>query len=160
MHFIFDLDDTVVNTSHRQRLLADGSIDLAFWRANCTVGMVAKDKLLPLASKMQGAIRDRLDVIICTSRVMGAADFAFLRAHKMLGRAVLSRFAGDERGCGILKLDKLQAFAASRGLQWQQFASQSIMFDDSKEVQTVLGNAGIRVIDPVQYNFTQAKKVA
>jgi len=31
------------------------------------------------------------------------------------------------------------------------------MFDDSKEVQTVLGNAGVRVIDPVQYNLTQQK---
>ena len=69
MHFIFDLDDTVVNTSHRQRLLADGSIDLEFWRANCTVGMVARDKLLPLASKMQGAIRDGLDVIVCLSLI-------------------------------------------------------------------------------------------
>lgn len=157
MHFIFDLDDTVVNTSHRQRLLADGSIDLEFWRANCTVGMVARDKLLPLASKMQGAIRDGLDVIVCTSRVMGAADFAFLRAHKMLGNVTLSRMGGDERGCGILKLDKLQGLAMSRGIQWQQFAADSIMFDDSKEVQTVLGNAGVRVIDPVQYNLSQQK---
>ena len=102
MHFIFDLDDTVINTSHRQRLLADGSIDLEFWRANCTVGMVARDKLLPLASKMQGAIRDGLDVIVCTSRVMGAADFAFLRAHKMLGNVMLSRMGGDERGSAFL----------------------------------------------------------
>jgi hypothetical protein len=88
---------------------------------------------------------------------MGAADFAFLRAHKMLGNVMLSRMGGDERGCGILKLDKLQALAMSRGIQWQQFAADSIMFDDSKEVQTVLGKAGVRVIDPVQYNLSQQK---
>jgi len=38
------------------------------------------------------------------------------------------------------------------------FASHSIMFDDSQDVQETLRPAGIRVIDPVQYNFTMQHK--
>ena len=58
MRFIFDLDDTVIDSSHRQRLLSSGSIDLDYWRAHSTVGLIARDSLLPLAVKMQEAIAD------------------------------------------------------------------------------------------------------
>ncbi len=92
MRFIFDLDDTVIDSSHRQRLLSGGSIDLDYWRAHSTVGLIARDSLLPLAVKMQEAIADDLDVWICTSRVMGAADYAFLRMHGLHPRGgIISR---------------------------------------------------------------------
>ena len=73
MRFIFDLDGTVIDSSHRH------GDSLADWRRMNTVGNIMRDRLLPLAGKMQGAILDGLDVWICTSRVMGKADFAFLR---------------------------------------------------------------------------------
>jgi hypothetical protein len=34
-----------------------------------------------------------------------------------------------------------------------------IMWDDCKNVQSVLQNAGVRVIDPVQYNLIQKDAV-
>ena len=158
MRFIFDLDDTVIDSSHRQRLLSSGSIDLEYWRAHSTVGLIARDSLLPLAVKMQEAIADDLDVWICTSRVMGAADYAFLRMHGLHPRGgIISRLQGDERGCGELKLAKLRAVAAGMGQTWPRFAGNSIMFDDSAEVQKIVGGAGLRVINPVQYNFTMQK---
>ena len=107
---------------------------------------------------MQEAIADGLDVWICTSRVMGAADYAFLRMHGLHPRGgIISRLRGDERGCGELKLAKLQAVAAGMGQAWPVFAGNSIMFDDSAEVQKIVGGAGLRVINPVQYNFTMQK---
>lgn len=33
---MFDLDHTVIDSAHRTRYLANGKIDLAHWRANCT----------------------------------------------------------------------------------------------------------------------------
>ena len=76
--FIFDLDGTVIDSTHRQGDTLDD------WRRMNTVGNIARDSLLPLAKKMQGAIRDGLDVWVCTSRVMSEADFAFLRLHNLL----------------------------------------------------------------------------
>ena len=65
MRFIFDLDGTVIDSTHRQGETLDD------WRRMNTVGNIMRDGLLPLAGKMQTAIQDGLDVWVCTSRVMG-----------------------------------------------------------------------------------------
>ena len=158
MRFIFDLDGTVVDSSHRQ---GDGSLN--DWRRLNTVGNIMRDGLLPLAGKMQTAIQDGLDIWVCTSRVMGKADFAFLRLQNLLPNRgpVIHRIGeNDQRPCGELKLAKLRGYAAGMGITWAQFAHDSIMFDDSLDVQKTLRGAGIRVIDPVQFNSYIQNKVA
>jgi len=157
MRFIFDLDGTVIDSAHRQ------GETLADWRRMNTVGNIMRDGLLPLAAKMQAAILDGLDVWVCTSRVMGKADFAFLRLQGLLpnGGPVIHRIGeNDQRPCGELKLAKLRGYAAGMGITWAQFAHDSIMFDDSLDVQKTLRGAGIRVIDPVQFNTYIARKIA
>jgi len=119
--------------------------------------------LLPLAGKMQAAIQDGLDVWICTSRVMGKADFAFLRMQSLLpnGGPVIHRISdADDRDCGDLKLAKLRGMAAGMGVSWARFANDSIMFDDSIDVQNTLRGAGLRVVDPVQFNAYITRKVS
>ena len=158
MRFIFDLDGTVIDSSHRQ---GDGSLD--DWRRLNTVGNIMRDGLLPLAGKMQTAIQDGLDVWVCTSRVMGKADFAFLRMQALLpnGGPVIHRISdADDRNCGDLKLTKLRGMAASMGVSWARFANDSIMFDDSIVVQDTMRNAGLRVVDPVQYNQFILRSIA
>jgi hypothetical protein len=49
MRFIYDLDHTVIDSTHRQATLADGSLDLAHWIENNTPELIARDSLLPLA---------------------------------------------------------------------------------------------------------------
>ena len=49
MIYIFDLDHTVIDSSHRQLTRADGSLDLDHWIENCTREKIYQDKLLPLA---------------------------------------------------------------------------------------------------------------
>ena len=157
MRFIFDLDGTVIDSSHRQ------GDTLADWRRMNTVGNIMRDRLLPLAGKMQTAILDGLDVWVCTSRVMGKADFAFLRMQGLLPNRgpVIHRIGeGDARPRGELKLAKLQGMAAAMGVNWVQFAHDSIMFDDSIDVQNTMRDAGLRVVDPVQFNSYIARKIA
>ena len=157
MRFIFDLDGTVIDSTHRQGDTLDD------WRRMNTVGNIMRDRLLPLAGKMQAAIQDGLDVWICTSRVMGKADFAFLRMQSLLpnGGPVIHRISdADDRDCGMLKLAKLQGMASGMGVSWARFANDSIMFDDSIDVQTTMRNAGLRVVDPVQFNSYIARKIA
>jgi hypothetical protein len=157
MRFIFDLDGTVIDSAHRQ------GETLADWRRMNTVGNIMRDGLLPLAGKMQTAIQDGLDVWVCTSRVMGKADFAFLRLQGLLphGGPVIHRIGeNDQRPCGEFKLAKLRGMAAAMGVNWVQFAHDSIMFDDSIDVQNTMRGAGLRVIDPVQFNSYIQNKVA
>ena len=157
MRFIFDLDGTVIDSTHRQGDTLDD------WRRMNTVGNIMRDRLLPLAGKMQTAIQDGLDVWVCTSRVMGKADFAFLRMQSLLpnGGPVIHRISdADDRDCGALKLAKLQGMAAGMGVSWARFANDSIMFDDSIVVQDTMRNAGLRVVDPVQYNQFILRSIA
>ena len=148
MRFIFDLDGTVINSSHRQ---GDGSLD--YWRAHNTPSNIAADSCLPLFDQMLDAINDNLDVIICTSRVMGTYDFQWLQANGVDGVTILCRANGDERNCGFFKLSLLHDYAKSLGMTWARFRRTSIMFDDSLDVQNTLKSVGLRVIDPVNYNF-------
>ena len=94
---------------------------------------------------------------------MGKADFAFLRMQSLLpnGGPVIHRISdADDRDCGDLKLAKLRGMAAGMGVSWARFANDSIMFDDSIDVQIAMRNAGLRVVDPVQYNAFILRSIA
>ena len=56
MIYIFDLDGTVIDSSHRQLALPNGDIDLTHWKENSTKEKIFKDELLPLARYMKRAI--------------------------------------------------------------------------------------------------------
>ena len=146
MRYIFDLDGTVIDSSHR---LGDSLDD---WRRMNTPANVAKDQPLPLLDQMRDAIDDDLDVIICTSRVMSGRDFRWLDDHGIRGVTILCRDVSDDRLCGFFKLALLKDYADSIGYTWARFCRTSIMFDDSIDVQNTLRSVGLRVIDPVNYN--------
>ena len=147
MRFIFDLDGTVIDSSHR---LGDTLDD---WRRMNTPANVAKDQPLPLLDQMRDAIADDLNVIICTSRVMSCRDFRWLDDHGIRGIDILARDPSDNRHCGFFKLALLKDYADSIGYTWARFRKTSIMFDDSIDVQNTLRSVGLRVIDPLHYNL-------
>ena len=73
MLFLFDLDGTMIDSSHRQNTLADGSLDLDNWIANNTPEKIMADTLLPLASQWKAIDRNRHSIVIMTARVIGDA---------------------------------------------------------------------------------------
>ena len=158
--FIFDLDDTTVDSTHRQRLNSDGSIDLGFWRRMNTPANILRDVELPLAQSMRDAIARGLDVVIMTSRVMTHADRVWLNQRGLLAPVILSRDVNDDRSTGPYKLAKMADLAMMRDATLEQLAKRVIMWDDCKNVQLTLKNAGFRVIDPVKFNQTKAEKIA
>jgi hypothetical protein len=111
---IYDMDGTIVDSSHRYATIQkDGKlmIDLPFWIANCTEEKIMQDGLLPLAEQYK---KDLLDsetyVIIATARVMGDADFKFVK--EILGQPnfLISRQKGDNQSGVTLKIKGLQRF--------------------------------------------------
>lgn len=77
---IYDMDGTLVDSSHRFRINEHGKIDLQYWIDNCTPEKIAQDTLLPLAEQYKAQLADpEIYVVIATARFMQDADFAYIR---------------------------------------------------------------------------------
>ena len=109
---IYDMDGTLVDSSHRYRTIIDENgerIDLDYWRENEFNAM--NDTLLPMAEQYK---QDLLDpntyVIIATARVMHEPDWQFVK--EILGEPdyFISRKDGDNQSGKTLKINGLARF--------------------------------------------------
>ena len=144
--FIFDLDGTTVDSSHR---LGE---TLADWRRMNTPENIMRDTTLPLAEQLRQAIRDGLDVVILTSRVLGTTDKVWLAHHGMMAPLILSRHISDTRPAGEYKLAKMAELAIRKKMTFADLRDSVVLWDDDADVQQTLREHGFRVIDPVEYN--------
>ena len=152
MRFIYDLDHTVIDSSHRQATLADGSLDLAHWIENNTPEKIARDSLLPLAKQMRENFKRGAEIVVCTARVLQCADYEFLREHGLRAHAILSRPMGDNTSDHLLKERLLREYARKRGISWARFCKFSTMLDDNQNVITHLTNIGLWIHNAVPFN--------
>ena len=152
MHFIFDLDHTVIDSSHRQITRADGSLDLDAWRRNNTRANIMADTLLPLAAQWRLADKKGATIVICTARVMGEHDYEYLRANGLRWDACLSRREGDATPDADLKEKMIRQYAQARPMSWARFCATSIFFDDNKNVLGMLDRIGIKAYDSISLN--------
>ena len=152
MLFIFDLDGTVIDSSHRALANADGSIDLNHWRENSTAEMIAKDKLLPLANGWKAIDRKRHQIVVMTARVMGMVDYTFLINNGLYADFIYSRPEGVTLSDDILKRNFLISLKRDikKSLAW--IRSHAIMFDDNADVRYTMQNELIKAYNPAQYN--------
>ena len=150
--FIFDLDHTVVDSSHRQATRPDGSLDLDHWREFSTPAMIEADSLLPLANEWRKAHRKGAEIVVCTARVMGPADYRYLTSRGLFASKVISRREGDRTADDLLKLRALKRYAASVGESWARFTRTSMMFDDNQNVINTLANHGLTVHNAILLN--------
>ena len=93
---IFDLDGTVIDSSHRKATLPDGSLDLDHWIENCTPEKIAGDSLLPLAGYMR-QVYPHHEVLICTARVMSGV-LSMARVNHVAKRSTSARLDLGSRG--------------------------------------------------------------
>ena len=110
---IFDMDGTIVDSLHRYRTIIDENgierIDLQYWRDNEYRAM--QDGLLPLAKYYQECLSDPdIYTIIATARVMGDADWQFVREILGMPNYLISRKPGANISGGQLKINGLQRF--------------------------------------------------
>ncbi len=154
MHFFFDLDHTVIDSSHRQITRPDGSLDLAAWIQNNTRENIMGDSLLPLAAQWRRADKKGATIVICTARVMGAHDYEYLRANGLRWDACLSRPMGDSTPDAELKERMIRRYAQTRPMSWARFCATSIFFDDNANVLSMLDRIGIKAYDSISLNET------
>ena len=149
---IWDLDGTVIDSSHRYSTLANGDIDLPRWIADNTRENIERDTLLPLARLMQSNYANGDVVIICTARVLGVWDKVFLADHGIKAHFVLSRALGDNRGDAEMKRAKLLALFADLKIPFARWTRNATFYDDNMGVLNMAEKFGIRTRNAVQLN--------
>lgn len=148
---IFDLDGTVIDSTHRQTYREDGTLSISTWRENNTPELIAQDKLLPLAKQMRTAYNRGDYVIICTAREISGADYDFLRLHDLKFNAIVSRT--NDLPDAAMKLYGLHKLCRQLRVSWARFCKAAIMYDDNLSVIEGLTAEGIKV-----YNATTLNK--
>ena len=149
---IWDLDGTVIDSSHRYNTLENGDIDLPRWIANNTRANIEQDKLLPLARLMRSNYRMGDIVIICTARVLGVWDKVYLADHGIKAQFILSRELGDNRGDAEMKRAKLFALFSSLNISFANWTRNATIYDDNKGVLKMAKSLGIRTRNATQLN--------
>ena len=157
---IWDLDGTVIDSSHRYSTLANGDIDLPRWIADNTRENIERDSLLPLAELMKSNHRLGDTVIICTARVLGVWDKVFLAEHGIKAHFILSRALGDNRGDADMKRQKLLALFADLQIPFARWTRNATFYDDNQGVLNMAEKLGIRTKNAVQLNLQLTNKKA
>ena len=89
---VFDLDGTLIDSSHRTPNKPDGTLDLQGYYDNRTRENIFKDTLLPLADKIRKMYNSGLyHIVICTAREIDQDDLDFLDYHNIKFHEMLDR---------------------------------------------------------------------
>jgi hypothetical protein len=159
MIVIFDLDHTVIDSSHRQLTRKDGTLDLDNWRANCTQDKIMADTLLPLANLFQQLVIDSYhEIVICTARCLGEYDLDFLRLNGLNAHVILSRPIGCMLGDADLKEMLLTEYALETARTWANFSSDAVIYDDNDQVLSRCSKLGIMTKNALKLNQKMGKK--
>ncbi len=151
MLFIFDLDGTTINSTHRH---GDGT--LADWQKNATAKNIANDSLLPLAKGWKQIDRKHHTIVVMTARVMGWADHKFLSDNGLFPDYMYSRPAGVTTPDDILKYRMILQLRRHIGKSLAWIRQNSYFFDDNKMVREIMQRNLIRAFDPTHYNARNA----
>lgn len=139
---IYDMDGTIVDSSHRYRTIVDEKgerIDLDYWRENEHLAL--NDGLLPMIEQYWHDLADpECYVIIATARVMNEPDWQFVREIVGLPDYFISRKAGDSQSGKTLKINGLAKF-----FNLQNFKDAEFVFyeDNIQYLKAVCDRFGI-----------------
>lgn len=144
-YVIFDLDGTVIDSSHRKATLPCGALDLPHWLENNRPEKIMLDTLLPLARVMK-ILANTATVIVCTARQIQQADIDFMEANGLKYNAFLHREAGNNESDETLKVRLLSNYF--KGLGFASVAdAKASFFDDNLAVLDSVGKLGVTCYD-------------
>lgn len=149
---VYDLDGTVIDSSHRVAAKPEHMTFLEYWKAHCqTREMIMGDRLLPLAKSMRATYDAGHTNVICTARVLSMHDYEFLVKHDLRFHHCLSRGGEtDNRPDGALKVALLQNFM--RAYYGTHSLRGVIMFDDNVKVIEAMTHYGVSIFDATKQN--------
>lgn len=150
-YVIFDLDGTVIDSTHRQATKADGSLDLDHWFANNTAEKIMADSLLPLAKSLRALMAAGHKIVVCTARAIQPADKLFLAINRLAYDALLHREIGNMESDASLKVRLLEKYFIAEGFD-NAAQAKAIMFDDNLKVIDAMLSIGIHCYNAIHVN--------
>jgi hypothetical protein len=142
----WDLDFTLIDSSHRIKLKENGDIDLEDWyKTSNDKEMVFKDILLPLSELFYEFQKTGFTQICVTARKMTQTDFDYLKSNGLKFDAVLHRANSLELD-EVLKNKKLKEFLEKEG------RIPFMAFDDKNENLEVFDKYGFRTFNAIYMN--------
>lgn len=134
---VFDLDHTLIDSSHRQIYKPDGSLDLDEWRRLSTWDNIKNDSLLPLCHHFFAFKKAGFTIIAVTARQMDENDYRFLEEHDLTFDFIL------ERGDSVELDEKLKDGQLHKFLQ-EEGRIPFLFYDDKDENLIVAEKYGFK----------------
>ena len=147
---IFDLDQTVIDSSHRSPNNSDGTINLEKYFKSRTRTNIFRDKLLPLSRIFKQLKNDGNYIIVATSRNIDHDDVDFLKSKGLNPDMILSRKWIIENAVhdADLKARKLNSL-----FNLKQFKNvPKFMFDDAPSIISKMRKLGIVTLNAIKIN--------
>lgn len=148
---VFDLDGTLIDSSHRTPHRPDGTLDLERYFELENRENIFRDTLLPLAKTFKRLNRSENYIVICTARAMNQNDYDFLAAHGLDAHKILCRtLDGSEKH---IKDAKLKRRKIQRLMNLRQFSGLPVvMFDDAKPIIAEMRKIGVACLNAIKVN--------
>ena len=145
---IYDLDGTIIDSSHRARHDENGKLDLEHWKANNTKENIFKDDLLPMYWQLVADYKNGDHIILCTAREMGKWDYEYLHQMGIYYDRILSRPTGEQTADWKLKRKLLNPFFNLKPFQ----KYEKYFYDDNTSNLLAIGNMGARITNAKEWN--------
>lgn len=146
---IYDLDGTVVDSSHRARHDENGKLDLEHWKANSTKENIFNDSLLPLVWQLINDYKNGDIIVICTARELGKYDWEYLHTMGIYYDYVFYRPLGKNTPDHVLKRNQLRHFWNLK--QYKNLEKE--FYDDNQDNLNEIEKLGARVINAKRVNL-------
>ena len=148
---VFDLDHTLIDSSHRYVTKEDGSFDLDGWIKKSTWEYIQDDSLLPLCHHFFAFKKAGFTIIAVTARQMSEADYRFLEEHDLIFDAIL------ERGDSVELDEKLKDGKLHNFLQ-EEGRIPFLFYDDKDENLLVAEKYGFKGMKAQLFNLKTVVK--
>lgn len=144
---IFDLDHTLIDSSHRSNetgKYSDG-LDFDYWVKHSTAEFIMQDSLLPLIELFREFNKTDFTNIAVTAREMYDEDYAYLKKHGLEFHMILHR--GDSKELDhVLKERKLkELFDDGSYIPF-------LAFDDKEQNLKVFEKFGFKCFNALEFN--------
>ena len=145
---IYDLDGTIINSSHRAITNGDGSINLDLWREMSTKDYIFRDELLPMYWQLVNDYKNGDIIVICTARELNEHDLKFIHSMGIYYDYLISRPIGETTVDDVLKWQQCRHF-----FNLKQFKNLSkTLYDDNIKTLTRFFSKGCDIVNAKEWN--------
>ena len=145
---IYDLDGTIINSSHRAKHDGQGRLDLDHWIENNTKENILNDDLLPMYWQLKEDYANGDIIVLCTARTLGKWDLQYIHSMGIYYDYIISRPKNNPTIDGVLKWQQCKHF-----FNLKQFKNlKKTIFDDNINTLTIFFSKGCNIVNAKKWN--------